>query len=96
MQSFKKKIVSLIDNGAEALKVGYHNFNHTNIDVELLAEERKNTCLNCPFFVDEPIKFLKVTDKNIPELSGKMCDECGCTLTYKLRQSLIKCNKWQH
>lgn len=94
MQSFKKKIVSLIENGLEPLEIGIHNFKHPNIDVELLAIERTKECLFCEFFVEEPIDFLKVIDKNISELSNKMCDECGCTLSYKLRQSKTKCEKW--
>lgn len=95
MQSFKKKILSLVKNGIEPIEEGINNFNHPNIDVELLAKERKETCVVCPMFVDEPISFLRVEDKSLPELSNKMCDSCGCTLSYKLRQSIEICNKWQ-
>jgi len=95
MQSFKKKIVSLVSNGIEPLEEGLYNFKHPNINVERLAEDRKNTCVGCEFYIEEPIKFLRVQDKIIPELSNKMCNDCGCTLSYKLRQSIIKCNKWQ-
>lgn len=94
MRSFKKKIVSLVKNGIEPLNTGYNNFKHPNIDVEILANERKETCVKCPMFVDEPIEFLKVIDNAIPELSNKMCDLCACTLSYKLRQSNNKCDKW--
>lgn len=94
MQSFKKKIVSLLSNGLEPLEIGIRNFKNIDIDVELLAIERLEICKVCDDFVDEPIDFLKVIDKNITELSNKMCDECGCTLSYKLRQSKTKCNKW--
>lgn len=99
IQSFKKKIVSLLneENSILALKEGMHNFNlkEPDFDVELLALERTETCLKCPYFVDEPIEFLKIKDERIKELSGKMCDECGCVSSYKLRQSQIKCVKWQ-
>lgn len=95
MRSFKKKIVSLVNNGLAPLDEGLNNFNNTNVDVELLANERKEVCIKCPMFVDEPISFLQVKDKRISELSNKMCDECGCTLSYKLRQSKTICNKWQ-
>lgn len=94
MQSFKKKIVSLLSNGLEPLEIGIRNFNSIDIDVELLAMDRTKECLMCNDFVDEPIDFLKVEDKNIPEISNKMCNECGCTLSYKLRQSKTKCEKW--
>jgi len=94
MQSFKKKIVSLGTNGLEPLEVGMHNFRNPILEIERLAESRKDQCLGCEFYVDEPIKFLRVEDKNIVELSNKMCDDCGCTLSYKLRQSIIKCKKW--
>lgn len=94
MQSFKKKIVSLMSNGIEPLEIGMRNFKNIDIDVELLAIERLEICKVCDGFVDEPIDFLQVTDKNITELSNKMCDKCGCTLSYKLRQSKTKCDKW--
>jgi hypothetical protein len=95
MQSFKKKIVSLVSNGIEPLEEGMRNFKHNILDVELLAFDRAKECTMCEFYVDEPISFLKVKDKNIPELSEKMCDICGCTLSYKTRQSIEKCSKWQ-
>lgn len=95
MQSFKKKIVSLIEHGTDGLEAGMRNFKHYDKEVEQLAELRKNECLGCPFFINEPISFLRVVDKRIPELSNNMCDECGCTLSYKLRQSINKCSKWQ-
>jgi hypothetical protein len=94
MQSFKKKIVSLVNNGLEPLEIGIRNFKNIDIDVELLACDRAKKCTGCEMFTDEPIDFLRVVDKNIPELSNKMCDECGCTLSYKLRQSKNKCDKW--
>ena len=95
MQSFKKKALSLVSNGIEPLEVGIRNFKHPDLDVELLANERAKTCVGCEMFVKEPIEFLRVEDKVIPEISNKMCDECGCTLSYKLRQSITKCDKWQ-
>lgn len=95
MQSFKKKIVSLIEHGTDGLEEGMRNFKKPIPEVETLAESRKNTCVGCPFFINEPISFLRVTDERIPELSNTMCNECGCTLSYKLRQSINKCSKWQ-
>lgn len=94
MQSFKKKILSLISNGLEPLEIGMRNFKNIDIDIELLAIDRAKKCTGCEMFIDEPINFLKVIDKYIPGISNKMCDECGCTLSYKLRQSKTKCKKW--
>lgn len=94
MQSFKKKIVSLVTNGIEPLEVGMHNFRNPVLEIERLAENRMNECSGCEFFQTEPISFLRVEDKNIVELSNKMCNECGCTLSYKLRQSITKCKNW--
>jgi hypothetical protein len=95
MRSFDKKINSVIKKGIDPIKMGIFNFKHPDIKTEDLAIERKNTCVGCPLFVNEPIFFFKVSDPRIIELSGKMCDECGCTLSYKLRQSIVKCEKWR-
>jgi len=94
MQSFKKKIVSLVTNGIEPLEVGMHNFRNPVLEIERLAENRMNECSGCEFFQTEPISFLRVEDKRITELSNMYCEECGCTSSYKLRQSITKCKKW--
>lgn len=95
MQSFSKKIKSLVKNGLEHLEEGVLNFHNPIAEVEKLASERSKTCEGCIFFEDEPISFLRVEDKRLPLLSNKMCGECGCTLSYKLRQSKTKCDKWK-
>ena len=94
MQSFKKKVLSLIENGIEPLEEGFSNFRNPVLEIERLAINRMDTCVGCEFFKEEPISFLRVEDKSIPELSKMYCDDCGCTLSYKLRQSISKCNKW--
>ena len=82
-------------NGIDPLHEGFDNFNNSVNEIEQLAKERKDICVTCPMFVDEPIEFLQVEDKRIPELSNKICDGCGCTLSYKTRQSKTICEKWQ-
>lgn len=95
MQSFKKKIQSIVKHGIDPVSEGIHNFKHENKGVEKLAKERLNTCMGCPYFKTEPVEFFRVSDDRIPELTDKMCGECFCTLSYKLRQSTIKCKRWQ-
>ena len=95
MQSFKKKIVSLVSNGIEPLEEGMRNFRNPVLEIERLAMDRMYSCIGCEFYLKEPIVFLRVNDKVIPELSNMMCDECGCTLSYKLRQSKEICKLWQ-
>lgn len=94
MRSFKKKIVSLVTNGFEPLEVGMHNFRNPVLEIERLAENRMNECSTCDFFQPEPISFLRFEDKRITELSNMYCEECGCTSSYKLRQSITKCKNW--
>lgn len=94
-KSIIKKSKSIFLNGLEPYEVGKHNFENPVICVEVKAEKRASICVTCPMYVNEPIESLQVTDERIPKLSNKMCDECGCTLSYKLRQSLKVCDKWQ-
>lgn len=94
MKSLIKKAKTILDVGLEPYEVGKHNFENPIICVEVKAEERAEICKTCVFFVDEPIDFLKVKDERIPIISEKMCGECGCTLPYKIRQSIKPCEKW--
>lgn len=102
MRSFKKEIRSVKGKAITLAKVGIdpylegkHNFENENIDIELLASERKDICLKCPLYEDEHYEACQVTDKNIPELTNKMCGKCFCILAYKLRQSIEKCELWK-
>lgn len=79
----------------KAVTKGVYNFNTNNKKAIETAEKRLlENCLSCIHFVEEPIDVLKVNDKLIPLLTGKMCGDCGCTLSYKLRQSIVKCKLW--
>ena len=90
------KLKTIIKEGvkdvADAYIEGKYNFDNPTPEIEQLAKERLKTCNGC--LVREPIKFLRVEDERIPELSNKMCDECGCTAAYKFRQNSIKCKRW--
>lgn len=95
INSIGKKISTLVDVGTEPYFEGKHNFDNPIIEVETLAESRALTCLGCVNYKIEPIESFRVIDIRIPELSEMFCDDCGCTLSYKLRQSIDKCKIWQ-
>lgn len=81
-------------NGLDPVEEGIRNFNNPLPDVEALANKRAAICEDCPLRVIEPIDFLRVSEDRIPTISEMMCDECGCTLSYKTRQSKTVCKKW--
>lgn len=98
INSIIKKTSTIIKNGSrgiEAIKEGVHNLENYNKEVEELANERVQICVSCKYYKEEPNNLLKVDDTLILEADQMMCNDCGCSLPYKLRQSLIKCNKWQ-
>lgn len=95
MKSFFKKGKTILKSGLKPYEVGKHNFENPLLCIEQKAIERLEICKKCDNFVDEPIDFLRVKDERIPELSEKMCNDCGCTLPYKIRQSIKTCEKWQ-
>lgn len=94
LQSVLKKSKSIYEKGLEPFEVGKSNFEHPILCVEKKAKDRLEICKKCVNFVDEPIEFFRVEDNNIPELSNKMCNDCGCTLSYKIRQDIKKCKLW--
>ena len=54
-----------------------------------------NHCKDCEYNVPDPVESMKEDDKQIPELSGRMCSHCGgCVLSYKTRQNIKKCEFW--
>lgn len=74
---------------------GMANF-HLGINNDLARERYEKYCKNCVHNVEEPIESMRVEDKSVPELSGRMCDHCGgCTLSYKLRQNIKLCEFWK-
>lgn len=93
--SMFKKIKTISKNGLEPINEGKENYFSDLPVVELLALERAKECGMCPNFVDEPIDMFKIQDKRIKELSNKMCDECGCSIPYLLRQNIKICKNWE-
>lgn len=95
-ESLKNQEEVNIIRDTKAVAVGITNFKTNNKKAYELAKKRFDlNCQNCNFSIEEPIPELRVEDKQIPELSGKTCGECGCILSYKLRQSVKKCSRWE-
>lgn len=92
--SLFKKIATLSKTGLEPVAEGRKNYEDNILEVEAKALSRSKTCGGCELFIDEPISFLKVEDERIRGLSGKMCNGCGCSSAYLLRQDLKECKKW--
>lgn len=97
--NYSKALKSLLQKAKNlnptALYDGVTNFNNPTEEIEELASIRSATCVTCPNYQDEEIKLLQVTDNNIPQLSNKKCNKCGCILSYKLRQLTDKCEFWK-
>lgn len=85
-----------ITKDIKAIISGMTNFFVRSGKSKKIAEERlKNHCSGCAYFITDPVESEKVNDKDIPELSGKICSLCGCTSSYKLRQSIKQCEFWK-
>lgn len=95
MGSLFKKIKSIGKYGLEPLEEGMANYKLNNQDIENKASERALECLSCINFVEEPIDLFKIIDDRIPETSEMMCNNCGCALTYLLRQDIKICKLWK-
>lgn len=93
--SIATKTKTILEYGIDAFVQGKRNYENPTNKIEKLAKERFKTCVDCVFFKKEPVDFLRIQDKYITELSGMYCEDCGCSLTYKTRQSIKKCKKWK-
>ena len=91
VNSIIKKGASLLKDGADPYLEGKKNFEN-NTDI---LKNNLDICKGCRYFKQEPIPDFRVLDKKYPELSGKSCGKCGCILSYKLRQDIKLCKKWQ-
>ena len=95
MGRINKAVKTIIKSGIDPFLDGKKNFENQSEEMEELARKRLQFCLECVHFKDEPIQVFKVKDENLPEASGKYCEDCGCVLSFKLRQSIQPCEKWQ-
>ena len=91
-----KKVKSIASNGLAPYDAGKANFVANIEKVENTAKSRVQVCTNCPDnnYEQEPIESFRVSDDRIPQLSNKMCGDCGCSLPYLLRQNLKVCKHW--
>ena len=78
----------------KAVASGMSNF-YFGLKTDLAKQRFEDHCKGCVFNIQEPIPDMRVTDEKIPELSGRMCGNCGCVLSYKIRQSIKKCQYWK-
>jgi hypothetical protein len=83
-----------IDLRAKLLAVvkGIYNYRN-NKNTEIAIERYNEFCKGCEFLETETNEFLIV--KDVYELHAKKCNDCGCVLSYKNRQSISKCKKWK-
>lgn len=95
-ESFAKEKDPDIVLNAKAIYVGMSNFYFkSKKESEAAMLKYQKFCLNCKHNVIDPVESMRVEDSQCPELSGKMCDLCGCVLSYKLRQTIKPCQKWK-
>jgi hypothetical protein len=94
LNSIISKGKTILKEGFEPVEEGVFHYHNINEDVEAIARERIETCIGCPFFKKEPVDFLRVKDERIIEASEMYCEDCGCTLPYKIRQTIKTCDKW--
>lgn len=88
MEEIKKIMRTL-----RAIEQGTRNFYIPKDRIEDLARQRIKEC-NCLVDPNKSDGELKIIDKRIPELSGKVCGECSCIAPFKFRQSIDKCKNW--
>lgn len=66
------------------------------INKTLAIKRFEDHCRGCEFNVLDPVEDMREKDSQIPDASDRMCSHCGgCVLSYKLRQSVKKCEFWQ-
>lgn len=95
-QSIKGESNKEIAITLKAVMAGMTNFTLGISSAKKLAEKRyKDYCSGCEYNTKEQVKELIVEDEDIPQLSGRSCADCGCVLSYKLRQNIKQCRKWK-
>lgn len=89
---FKSGAKSGLKKTELARQMGKYFCENPNPEIERIAKKRYQKCKD--LVIDEPVEFLKIEDKHVPEWSGKIFKDCGCPISYKLRQTIINCKCW--
>lgn len=90
LQSIVKKAKNL---DLEAYEAGKLNYDVPTEAMESFARSRAEICGRCESNIVDPIESLQIDDELIPNISDRMCEECGCSLPYLLRQTIKGCKK---
>ena len=94
--SLKKEQDPDVIKDIKAIISGMTHFYISSKEYNQIANTRlESNCKGCAYFISDPVESEKVIDKDIPKLSGKICSLCGCTSSYKLRQSIKPCKFWK-
>lgn len=93
-KNLEKETDPNIKKDLKAVISGMSNF-YFGMKTKLAKERFENHCKACEFNMKEPIEDMRVKDSIVPELSNRMCGDCGCVLSYKIRQSVKKCEYWK-
>lgn len=68
---------------------------HLGVNKKLAQKRFEEHCRDCSHNVPDPVLSMQVKDTLINDLTSKMCDHCGgCVLSYKIRQTVKKCEFW--
>ena len=74
---------------------GFTGLAFPNEKTEVLAKRRAEICAQCPSAVESGL-YTAIVDNRTTQIQGMKCDECGCSLSAKVRSSKDYCplGKW--
>lgn len=78
----------------KAIIVGMTNF-YFSLKNERAKRIYNDFCKDCEDNIVDHVEEMHVEDKVIPMLSKRMCGDCGCVLSFKVRQNIKPCRKWK-
>lgn len=93
-KSLNKETDPEVIKTTKAIIVGMTNFYFNKKNSEAFEIYQKY-CINCEHNSIDPVESMQVEDTEVPELSKRMCKDCGCVLSFKTRQNIKPCQKWK-